>query len=219
MAVRVLVMDERRAVLVAAGELSDEEHLLELLQGGLAVAVDGGLAHFRALKVVPDLLLGDLDSVSDDDRHWAEAGGCEVVELPSQESSDLAKAMAHMNHIGRTRVTIAAAAGGRADHQLAVWGALADAPDELDISIHLGGDMGLRCCDRLRLGMQEGTVLSLFALRSATVSLSGTSWPLERERIEFSDRGLSNLAEGGPVLLEVHEGGPVLMILSSGDND
>ena len=106
-------MDERRAELVAAGELTDEDHLLELLQGGLAVAVDGGLAHFRALKVVPDLLLGDLDSVSDDDRHWAEAGGCEVVELPSQESSDLAKAMAHMNHIGRTRVTIAAAAGGR----------------------------------------------------------------------------------------------------------
>jgi thiamine pyrophosphokinase len=67
--------------------------------------------------------------------------------------------------------------------------------------------------------MQEGTVLSLFALRSATVSLSGTSWPLERERIEFSDRGLSNLAEGGPVLLEVHEGGPVLMILTAGDND
>ena len=213
------MMDERRAVLVAAGELSDEEHLLELLQGGLAVAVDGGLAHFRALKVVPDLLLGDLDSVSDDDRNWAEAGGCEVIELPSQESSDLAKAMAHMNHIGRTRVTIIGAAGGRADHQLAIWGALADAPGELDISIHLGGDMGLRCCDRLELGMEAGTLLSLFALRSATVSLSGARWPLERERIQFSDRGLSNLAEGGPVLLEVHEGGPVLMILSSGDND
>jgi len=93
------------------------------------------------------------------------------------------------------------------------------AVSELDISIHLGGDMGLRCCDRLELGMEAGTLLSLFALRSATVSLSGARWPLERERIEFSDRGLSNLAEGGPVLLEVHEGGPVLMILSSGDND
>ncbi len=183
------------------------------------MAVDGGLAHFRALKVVPDLLLGDLDSVSDDDRNWAEAGGCGVIELPSQESSDLAKAMAHMNHIGRTRVTIIGAAGGRADHQLAIWGALADASGELDISIHLGGDMGLRCCDRLELGMEAGTLLSLFALRSATVSLSGARWPLERERMEFSDRGLSNLAEGGPVVLEVHEGGPILMILIAGDND
>ena len=212
-------MDERRAVLVAAGELHDEEHLLELLQGGLAVAVDGGLAHFRTLKVVPDLLLGDLDSVSDEDRNWAEAGGCEVVELPMQENSDLAKAMAHMNQLGRTRVTIIGASGGRTDHQLAIWGALADAPSELDISIHLGGDMGLRCCDRLELGMEEGTVLSLFSLRSATISLSGTRWPLKEERIQFSDRGLSNISAGGPVSLEVHEGGPVLMILTAGDND
>ncbi len=206
-------------VLVAAGELHDEEHLLELLQGGLAVAVDGGLAHFRALKVVPDLLLGDLDSVSDEDRSWAEAGGCEVVELPMQDSSDLSKAMAHMNQLGRTRVTIIGASGGRADHQLAIWGALADAPSELDISIHLGGEMGLRCCDRLELGMEEGTVLSLFSLRSATITLSGTRWPLKEERIQFSDRGLSNISAGGPVSLEVHEGGPVLMILTAGDND
>ncbi|RMF09829.1 MAG: hypothetical protein D6762_02760 [Candidatus Neomarinimicrobiota bacterium] len=74
--------------LVANGELPDHPAVLELLRSaGTLLAVDGGADHLREMGLVPDVLLGDLDSVK------SLPAGIQVVELPDPNATDLEKAL------------------------------------------------------------------------------------------------------------------------------
>ena len=54
-----------KGVLIAAGVLKDGDWVREALkEADWIVAIDGGLGSAIACQVVPDLLLGDLDSLS-----------------------------------------------------------------------------------------------------------------------------------------------------------
>ncbi len=61
------------AIIVAAGNLeSEEDFYTSLLQKrAFLIAVDGGLKLFRKQNIKPDILLGDMDSISQEDMNWA----------------------------------------------------------------------------------------------------------------------------------------------------
>ena len=51
----------KRCIIFCAGELAD----MPFLPGAedLVIAADGGLRHCRGLEIVPDVILGDFDSL------------------------------------------------------------------------------------------------------------------------------------------------------------
>ncbi|HIG20672.1 MAG TPA: thiamine diphosphokinase, partial [Candidatus Poseidoniales archaeon] len=57
------------------------------------IAVDGGVRHLRHLNIIPDVIVGDLDSASDSDLDWGQENGAEIIHLKDQDTSDLAKAL------------------------------------------------------------------------------------------------------------------------------
>lgn len=79
----------------------------------MLVAADGGTAHVLAHGAVPDLIIGDMDSFTDEP-----PTGVPVIRDPDQETNDLQKALSWVLARGVQEVTVVGATGDRVDHNL-----------------------------------------------------------------------------------------------------
>lgn len=82
-------------------------------QGIPIIAVDGGANRLLSIDVQPNLVIGDLDSISSNLRT-----GLSTVYLPDQDYCDFSKAMAHLKTIKLLPSIITGITGGAIDHIL-----------------------------------------------------------------------------------------------------
>ena len=125
-------MNHRRACVVLSGQILDDLCAKAYLDSSaVVICADGGARHCRRLGVVPDLLVGDLDSIDPDDLAWILQQQVPIQRYPAvkdQTDSELAiaVALAHlderqakMTETGPHDVVLLASLGGRPDHVLA----------------------------------------------------------------------------------------------------
>ena len=182
------------------------------------IAADGGLDHAYALGLRPDLLVGDLDSVSASALARARAEGVAIDHhATAKDETDLELALDHVCARGATRALVLGAGGGRLDHALGnllLLGSERYASIELDAWI---GDATVSVVRaRRRFALRAGEVVSLFAMGGPAfgVTTHGLEYPLRHEMLSpGSSRGISNVVIDGPIMIEVADG--VLLAVQS----
>ena len=167
------------------------------------IAADSGLDHARRAGLDPNLLVGDLDSVSARGRRWAERN-CVIDPYPAdKDATDTRLALRRAAELVPDRIVLVTGIGDRLDHTLGALGALRD-PALIDVP-YLEVRWGrqrirvLRGPDRTTIHAPEGTTLSLVPLTDdcTGVHLTGTQWPLDGVTIPaLSDLGVSNIVTG-----------------------
>lgn len=170
------------------------------------IAADRGAEVLHAAGVRPDVFCGDDDSVSAEVAAWAHASAATDIRFPSEKyATDLALAIDCARHAaarsGRPlELTLTCASGGRADHQLAVIGLLAQHADasprimEDGCEVRILSPEGRASWD---VGAEEGAAgatFSAIALREGTVvSEAGMRWELDHHEMRLlDDLGVSN---------------------------
>ena len=85
------------------------------------IAVDAGLAAASALGMVPDMIVGDFDTVDRKTLERFEAMEHVIwdVHRPEKDETDTELALIKARAIGSTQIVVLGATGGRADHMLA----------------------------------------------------------------------------------------------------
>lgn len=166
------------------------------------VAADSGADRLHAAGIVPDLLVGDMDSINPKTLADADTERTRMVRVsPVKDESDLALALAEIGRAGFSAVVVTHALGGRLDHTLAVLGVLASA-QALSIEVIDTGErirfIGIGSVSEVRLsdlGLCPDDVFSVFALDAgARMSAVGVAYPVvDLPLAPFSDRGLSNV--------------------------
>jgi thiamine pyrophosphokinase len=173
------------------------------------VAADGGADRARALGWVPDVIVGDLDSVTPE----GVEGVADIRRHPvDKDASDLALAMDVAASLGGDEIVVVGGFGGRLDHLL-VNAAVLAAPRALPVRwVGEGVRVDVVRGERT-VPLSPGETFSLLAWGgTARVTLRGARWELEEAELSpTSSLGLSNVAEG-PVSLGVD--GVVLVIVS-----
>ena len=208
------------AVVVAGGQQPPLEWARpRLLRAPLILCADSGLRLCLACDILPDMLVGDLDSLT----------AQEVADLPSlrlgverhpvdKDFSDLDLTLRALARHYSGAVDILGALGGRLDHMLF----------NLCAILFLAADLGLqaRVCDpdtlvfplrdSLLLAGLEGHNCSILPLsdRLEGVTLSGLRYPLQDESLDRrASRGLSNRIESPQAQIRVR-GGEGLVIVT-----
>ncbi|MBS3957119.1 MAG: thiamine diphosphokinase [Clostridiales bacterium] len=203
-----------------AGKTSFYARLLSVFER--IVAVDGGAALCLEVGRIPDLIVGDFDSLHPNVRaECARLGVPERVFPADKDVSDLDLALAALAGDDISEVTITACWGGRLDHTLAAIGAAARS-DEFAVNIADPGLNGWVLSERVRPHLEllgRGSTVSLIAVQcSARVSCSGVRYPLERELLSpLSTWGLSNVICEPVANVSVHEGRLVVLSPRVGD--
>ncbi|HEX7040151.1 MAG TPA: thiamine diphosphokinase [Trueperaceae bacterium] len=201
------------ALVLAGGEPPAAGLLAPLLEDvGPVVAADGGLRHAAALGLAPDLIVGDLDSVTEDLlRAFPDVP---VERHPrAKDELDLELALAAARRLGAASARVLGAFGGRLDQSLAnllVAARLATAEPPFPVTLHGGAHEARPCAPGLTCdaAWPPGTTVSLLALGGyAVVTATGLAYPVEDLRLPFGvGLGVSNVATGGRVVVRCAAG-------------
>jgi len=199
------------AIVAAAGDALDERWRADLPVDALVVAADSGLGHVYALGLRPDVVVGDLDSVSPIDLARAEREGTHIERHPTdKDATDLELALAVALARGATDLTVIGAGGGRLDHELAGLALLA-APQwaPMRITAFVGtARMTIVHTDATLVGLR-GSIVTLLAVGgpAAGVDTEGLRWPLhDAELLPTSTLGVSNEIVSSPARVTVRAG-------------
>ncbi len=185
---------------------------LDALDSPYILCADGGALHAQALGLTPQTIIGDLDSLSEDQVNRFIAAGTEVIRHPRDKNeTDLELALHHCRQIGATSITLLAALGGRFDQTIAnIF--LLSLPPLRDMSIEvLDGAQSIRLLQpgQHSISGKRGDTISLIPLASAAggISTQGLQYPLHGETLPMGPaRGLSNVMLANQAQLEFESG-------------
>jgi thiamine pyrophosphokinase len=206
-----------KAVVVADGEPGalDARHLAN---ADLIVAADGGAGWLAARRVLPHVLVGDLDSIEVGHLEALEAAGVTIERHPvEKDQSDAHLAVARAVAAGANEVIVLGAlAGERLDHELSNLLMLADpAWRSVDVRVVRGGTTvrAVTGGGRLTLNGASGDIVTLLAIGDAHgVTTDGLAYPLAGETLRVGEsRGLSNVIATAPASVWL-EAGALLVV-------
>lgn len=211
-----------RACIFANGELHDLEGAKQLIESNdLLVAADGGARHCRAMGIVPDVIVGDMDSVSAEVLlHFENAGAQVIRHNPDKDETDLELALLYAQANQANEALVLGALGNRWDHTLAnlllpTYGKLSGLP----VNFWADGTWFYLVNAEQKIEGDPGETVSLIPLGGDAdgVQTEGLAWPLEDETLFFgSTRGVSNRLEEPTAVVRVRRGWLLVVV---GNND
>ncbi len=203
-----------QAIIIASGRADDGGSWRQWIQGGdLVIGANGGAARALAWGLVPDLVIGDMDSLSDEERAELEARGCRFVVHPrAKDETDLELALTYAADLGAQEIIVLGALGGRLDHTLANVFLLAlPVLEDLSVRIVDGDEEALLAHggQSVTLEGEPGDLVSLLPLGGDAygVTTKGLAWALQGERLQFGlSRGVSNEMTAPQAYIGVEKG-------------
>lgn len=159
-------------------------------EGDMVIAADGGLRWLRELRIVPDYVIGDFDSLGESPVNTSENTSEKVMTLPCEkDTTDLYEAAEAGIKKGCKSFFIYGGTGGRLDHTLANIQLLASLAERGLKGIIFGEGYGITAVknEKITLSGKKGEYVSVFSLTdiSEGVDLKGLKY-------ELSDYTLTN---------------------------
>jgi thiamine pyrophosphokinase len=207
-----------RIVIFANGELPDLESARALLQpGDYLIAADGGANHLLKMGILPEILIGDLDSIDEDTLFDLTSAEVEIKQYSEdKDETDIELALRYAVELRPSAILIVGALGGRLDQTLANLSILTD-PTLLGIDIRM--DDGVEEAFFCRASSSKGGQAEVHGRGEDTVSLipwhgsvegvatEGLQWPLYGETLFPSkSRGISNVMLGASASVKIDKG-------------
>ncbi len=206
----------KQALIIANGEPPKKLRLQSLArEASIVICADGGANTALKSGIVPDAIVGDLDSIH------AEAlvkfHRVPTYEDRNDETTDLEKAILWSIKAKFDHITVVGATGKRMDHSVGNLGVLAKYyPDAV---IRFVDDLGeiVYIGRALTFEAKKGDVVSLIPLsRCEGIMTKGLRYGLDGEELELGVReGTSNVVDYSPVIVKVKKGHLLLFKLFS----
>ncbi len=208
-----------RILIFANGHLPDLDAARALVRpDDFILAADGGTRHALALGRNPNVIIGDLDSLTFDLRPFDElraspltAQGTQVIQFPRDKNeTDLELALQHAVGMNPDQIIIVGALGGRLDQTLGNLALLSNVQrSTCNVSLDDGVEETFFCRQQAQVQGRSGDVVSLIPWGAPVegVRTEGLRWPLSDETL-YPDktRGISNELLGGTATVQIRSG-------------
>jgi thiamine pyrophosphokinase len=188
-----------RAIIFANGHLPSIQAARRLLrEDDYLIAADGGTHNALALGVTPHVVVGDMDSITNEDILMLEKAGAQIYRHPAEkDETDLELALRFVIEGKFGEIVILGGLGGRFDQTLGNVSILAD-PSLAGIDIRLddGIEEVFLIDQSARIDGIPGDVISLLPSGQLVegVITNGLRYPLHDETLySYRARGISNV--------------------------
>ena len=165
------------AVILAGGDYPRSERALQtLLQAPMVVCCDGGADGYIAEGHTPDIIIGDGDSLSAENRTRL---ADRIIHEADQETNDQTKAVKYLLAEGKRRIAIVGATGKRDDHTLGNIALLAEY-HRMGAEVRSYTDYGVfvPCSGESHFECVRGAQVSIFNISAKNLTSKGLSYPI-----------------------------------------
>lgn len=206
-----------KAVIFAGGSIDSYKKVKKYLEGSsLIICADSGVEHAFNMGIEPDLLVGDMDSISSVSLEKANKLGIERQQFPSEKDctdTELAKK-------GADEAIILGALGDRPDHSLAnIFLMVGFKKLGLEVKLADGNWEMFLIDGPVEIHGKKGDILSLIPISSEACGVETQSlyYPLKGETLFMGPaRGISNIFLEDTVRIGIKHG-LLLAVRYSGD--
>ncbi len=204
--------------IIANGQLNNDNVIFEKLKlFDLIIAADGGANHCIRLKVTPDLIIGDFDSITSQTLD-AFANVPKMQFKKDKDETDLELSIKHAFSLGADTVTLFAATGNRMDHTLVNLAFLSRYPAKLFIETE----------DQTIFSLDETVAFNSFKIKTflkQTISFlplinkvegvtsKGLKWELNDAELDENFLSISNVCLSSETLISIKKGNLLCFLL------
>ncbi len=171
------IRDNIEAVILANGEYPTSDIPLQILHGApYVVCCDGGADRYIKLGYMPDTIIGDGDSLSEENRlRFADI----IHYNPDQETNDQTKAVQYLMAKGVKNIAIVGATGKREDHTIGNIALLAEY-QRMGVKVRSYTDYGvfIPCSGTQTFKCQNGQKISIFNISARGLKSVGLEYPI-----------------------------------------
>ncbi|NLD50012.1 MAG: thiamine diphosphokinase [Clostridiaceae bacterium] len=209
------------AIVVCNGSICDYSYYKKYFEDAkFVVCADGGASHLKKFGIKPDILLGDFDSINQEDLDYYKALNVEVLKYGfDKDFTDTEIAVDIVIERGFDNIVIIGGTGTRLDHSLAnifllkkimdkgIKGRIVNEQNEIFIA-----------SGNIRLEREEGFKITLLPLTQKVTGITtkGLLYPLKDDCLVMGEgRGVSN--EFADSYAEVSTKSGILMVIKSKD--
>ena len=204
----------KRALILANGKAPGKRLFQKILASAdWFICADGGSNIAARFGSIPDLIVGDLDSIKRETlalfRH------VKVKKLKDQNSTDLEKALTAVIRKKCREIVVLGATGGRLDHAVGNLSALAKFSRKAHITFVDERGKFVAVNRSTEFALPIGTIISLIPLsRCSGIVTTGLQWNLNNESLELGVReSTSNVIVSSPVTIRVKQGALIAFVM------
>ncbi|MFA3781853.1 thiamine diphosphokinase [Melioribacteraceae bacterium 4301-Me] len=168
---------------------------------------DGGANHAYSLKIIPDFIIGDLDSINKKVLEYY-SNKCKIIKYKSQYSTDVEKCLKYAIRKGFTEAILLAATGDRLDHSFCNLGIVLKFYDSIKIKIVHQKSFLFAASGNIKFQTIKDEQISIYGFNSKTkITSHGLKYPLKNTALPFGVKeSTSNSATGSLVRLKITRG-------------
>jgi thiamine pyrophosphokinase len=201
-----------RIIIVANAPVNADTRLsLIAASADYIIAADGGAQPLAAAGIVPHLLIGDLDSLSDQHIAWLVTQGVEVQRYAREkDETDLELALLAAVARNASHLDVFCVLGGRWDHTVATI-AMLSLPMLIGRTVRIFADGQTLAIVRDHI-ILDGPITRTVSLLPLTptvdgITTTGLAYPLDHATLYFErSRGVSNVVTSMPATVQVQSG-------------
>ena len=202
------------------GVLDDYDKISKILKEenySYIICADGGANHTYKMGIIPDYIIGDLDSVEKEVVEYYREKGVEFKEFPTKKDETDSELCVHLAKIlGSDSVDMYSALGGRIDHTLANVKLLYYIKKEgmTPRIINENEIMYVMENERFILKGKKGETISVVPIKGDAngMTLEKLEYPLKDFSMEYSrPMGISNVMLEDEAVIEIKDGAAIII--------
>ena len=185
-------MNEKKNVSVILNGQMPTDHTIinQITNSDYIIAVDGSANKLFDLEIVPDVIIGDLDSLQN-----IKNKDIELVETPDQNKTDFRKTLEWCIEKNILNISIFGISGESEDHFLGNYYTLSDFGEKISWKAFTDFSVISPCVGNKKFDSFKGQKVSLFCMKgSSTVNSKNLEYPLQSYPLKPSDDAIRNLS-------------------------
>ena len=169
---------------------TDHAIINQITNSDYIIAVDGSANKLFDLEIIPDVIIGDLDSLQNINNK-----NIELVKTPNQNKTDFRKTLEWCIEKNILNISIFAISGESEDHFLGNYYTLSDFGEKISWKAFTDFSVISPCMGNKKFESFKGQKVSLFCMRgSSTVNSENLEYPLQSYHLKPSDDAVRNLS-------------------------
>ena len=183
--------DKKNVSVILNGQMPTDDIIInQITNSDYIIAVDGSANKLFDLEIIPDVIIGDLDSLQNINNI-----NIELVKTPNQNKTDFRKTLEWCIEKNILNISIFGISGESEDHFLGNYYTLSDFGEKISWKAFTDFSVISPCTGNKKFESFKGQKVSLFCMKgSSIVNSENLEYPLQSYHLKPSDDAVRNLS-------------------------